>query len=489
MFGLVRDALLAAFLGGGWVADAYTTALRIPNMLRELLGEGALSSVVVARLGALRDEPPRLKALVKQLVGMWLLILALISILGILLAPWLVNVVAYGFESPEKIELATKLTRIIFPYMTVIGLAAITMGILHHLRVFGWSTSSSTFANLTVISMVVLGGFKWGDDPIVMAHWIAFSVVISGLAQWVSQWPGLKGSGLSLLPSFRFVDPELKRILWLLGPSLISVAAVQVNVLVNHGFASTMGDGAPASIYYAFRLMNLPVGVVAVAVSTVLLPTLTEKIQGNDRSESDRAMVSAILGVSFLAFPAVVGLSILGEDLVRMLFERGEFGEEDTLRAWAALQGFLVGIIPACFIKNLIQGYFSRSDTRFPLMISLASILINVSINATIVHLLEWGPRGLTLGTSAVLGVNMVLLAFGLRVKYGMIWPVFEMLKKWIGMLILCGLMASVVVYGREVLLEIHLWVRVIGLSILGAAVYLGGSWLLKRFLSFDLRS
>ena len=480
--------MLAAFLGGGWVADAYTTALRIPNMLRELLGEGALSSIIVARLGGLKNQPERLKTLIPQLMGMWLLILTVISVMGILLAPWMVNVVAYGFEDPKKIELSIHLTRIIFPYMTVIGLAAITMGILHHLKIFGWSTSSSTFSNLTVIVLVLLGAMKWGHDPVAMSHWIAACVVVGGVAQLVSQTPGLRGSGLSLMPSFSFSDSELKKILFLLGPSILSVAAVQINVLVNHGFASTMGDGAPASIYYAFRLMNLPVGIIAVAVSTVLLPTMTEKLQGEDRKEADQSMISAILGVSFLCFPAVVGLFILGEDLVRMLFERSEFTSQDSARAWAALQGFLVGIIPACYIKNLIQGYFSRSDTRLPLLISVSSILINVSINATIVHALEWGPRGLTFGTSIVLLLNMLFLGMGLRFKYGMSWPLLKMVKKWSLMLLMCVLMGLVVEGGRRFGHDVNIWVRVLGLTGVGAGVYLGGCWMLKKYLGVDLR-
>jgi|SaaInlStandDraft_1057018.scaffolds.fasta_scaffold16969_2 putative peptidoglycan lipid II flippase len=487
VFGLVRDALLAAFLGGGWVADAYTTALRIPNMLRELLGEGALSSIIVARLGGLKDEPKRMKALISQLMGMWLLILSVISGMGVMLAPFLVWMVASGFEDPEKIELSVRLTRTIFPYLLLIGLSAITMGVLHHLKIFGWSTSSSTFSNLAVIALVLLGAMKWGHDPVSMSYWIASCVVISGLVQWASQWPGLRGSGLSLVPSFSFNDPELKKILLLLGPSVMSVAAVQINVLINHNFASTMGDGAPASIYFAFRLMNLPVGIVAVAVSTVLLPTLTEKFKGDNLKEAEGAMVQAILGVSFLSFPAVVGLCLLGEDLVVMLFQRGEFTPEDSARAWAALQGFLVGIIPMCFCKNLIQGYFSRSDTRLPLMVSLFSIFVNISINATIVYVLDWGPRGLTLGTSLVLSLNMILLAVGLRAKYGMRWPIFQMLKKWFPMILMCALMGAVVSLGHRLGQDVNIWVRVISLTAIGAAVYLGGFQVLKRAFGWSL--
>lgn len=486
--GLIRDSLLAWLIGAGAVADAYTTALRIPNMLRDLLGEGALSSVIVSRLGALRADPTRCKLLVRQLVGFWGSIMTLVVVLGVCFSNQLVSLVAGGFSDVEKFNLSVQLTQRIFPYIGIVGLAAMTMGVLHHLKVFTWSSAASSFYNLTMIIMLLMGAWLFGDDPNSLVAWIAGSVVFSGIVQWFSQLPGFRGTGYSMLPSFKFKDPELKRIVLMLFPSVMSVAAVQVNVLVNHRYASELGDGAVASMYFAFRLMQLPVGVVGVAVSTVLLPTLGEHIRkGNDLGFGEE-IAKSLITASFLSVPAVLGLTALGPQLVSVLYQRGEFDEHAAQVVWFALQGFLLGVLPYVYKKNLEQGFFAKGDTKTPLKISLFSIFVNASLNGTMVFALDLGLRGLCLGTSMVLWGNALLLIVALKKRHGVRFPLVGMLKNVLGMFVL-----SVAMYGFVGLLKKHLpfedeILQVLTLASAGGAFYLGVAFLLKKTIAWDLR-
>lgn len=484
--GLIRDSLLATFLGGGWVADAYTTALRIPNMLRDLLGEGALSSVVVARLGQVEEQ--RQGPLVRQLMGFWLLVLGCVCLAGILLAPHLVGWIAGGLEG-EAAELTTDLTRILFPYILLVGLAAMTMGILHQRRIFGWSTSASSFGNLTVIfGMLLIGNFVAGEAH-ELAYWISACVLLAGLAQWCSQFPGLRGTGLKLWPSFRFTDPEVKRVFALLGPSVLAVSAVQINVMVNVNYASELKiAGGLAALYFSFRLMQLPVGIVGVAVSTVLLPTLTDMAKGSKVVEMGREMGGALAGVLFLALPAVGGLWVLGPDLIALLYEHGRFDAAATERVWTCLQGFLWGILPYAFNKNLMQGFFAHSDTRTPLVVSTMSIGVNAALNHHLAFNLGWGLWGLTLGTSGVLAFNTLGLWLGLQWKHGIVLPIGELMKNVVLCVLLSCAMVGTLMWLRPMLTETWPLVRVVILTSAGAMLYLGPVLALKVLLGWDLR-
>ena len=484
--GLIRDSILASLLGGGWVADAYATALKIPNMLRDLLGEGALSSVVVARLGAIGNDSERSKRLVRELMGFWMIVLGGVACLGVLGAPLLVKAIAYGFNRPEQIELSIHLTRIIFPYVAIIGLAALSMGVLHHLRAFGWSSSASSFSNLSMIILLLGGAFFFKDNLHAMSTWIAISVVLSGLVQWATLLPGFKGSGISLVPLYKFNDSEIWNIVKLLGPSVLSVAAVQINVAVNHGFASALEEGSASSVYYAFRIMSLPVGIVGVAVSTVLLPTLTGYVRDKRQEDFRLEIAQALITGSFLTIPAVAGLFVIGPNLIALLYQRGQFNSHHTQMVWLALQGFLFGVLPYVYNKSLVQAYFAHSDTKFPLKISLLSIAVNGGLNAYMVYGLCWGIRGLTLGTSGVLLCNSLMLMAGLKWKYGyaMPWPkIIPALSMMVGLSVLMALGIEFLShYGPQ-----KVWVTLV-YTALGGAFYLGLWFVIKKMAKWDFR-
>lgn len=464
-------------------------------MLRDLLGEGALSSIVVSRLGAVEvnQGKKRVQELVRRLFGFWLCALILVAVLGILCSPFIVMAMASGFaRSPEKLALSIELTRLIFPFITFVGMSALTMGVLHHLKVFGWSTSASSFLNLSVILSLIAFYFLLGPEPSRMVYAVALAMLFGGFVQWLSMLPGFRRSGVSLIPSNPILawreDAEVRKIFWLLGPAILGVASVQINVMVNHSFATWLDEASVTFIYYAFRVMQLPVGIVGVAVSTVLLPTLTKLHAENNKKEFSSELSQALLSVSFLTVPAIAGLYVLGKDLISFLYEHGRFDNRGTLGVWSALLGYLPGILPYVYNKNLTQAYYAKSDMKYPVTISMISIFLNALINYTFVFVFDWGVFGLTLGTSVVLMVNSILLFLGLlfKYKYQFFWKelVFKML--WI-------LLAS---FAMIVFLkELELWIsgnflvlKVLLPTALGIIFYFLIYFSLKVFLKLDLR-
>ena len=425
ILGLLRDHLIARMIGAGLYSDAFYTAYRIPNMLRDLLGEGALSSLVVAKLGHLKvqDGDQRVRLFIKRLFGFWGVSLSIIACIGILLSPQLVFIIASGFsEKPEQYQLTVELTRLMFPFIAFVGLSALTMGVLHHQKSFGWASAASSFLNLTIILGSSLCYFIFSPDIPDMVFYLAIIYVIGSLMQWASMWPGLIKSKTDILPAnpIKFIgnDKDIKDIYLKLIPSIIGVAGVQINVLVNNNFASHLEEGTVTYMYYAFRIMQLPVGIVGVAVSTVLLPTLSEHFAKKDTNSFKNELTNALSKVLILSIPAIFGLCIIGPELIKVLYEHGQFSNTATTGVWIALQGYLIGILPYVFNKNLIQAYYARNDVKFPVIISLSSVAVNASINYLLAFKFGYGVFGLTLGTAIVLCFNTSALVLGLKIKH-----------------------------------------------------------------------
>lgn len=486
ILGLVRESLYAACFGAGAYFDAFATAYKLPNMLRDLLGEGALSTAVVARLGKVEvsEGRERVATVIRRLTAFALCAMFGVSLLGILLAPWLVGaLMAPGWsDRPEQVERTVQLTRMIFPYLGLVGMAALTMGVLHHLRRFGWASAASSFFNGTVILITGVG--IWlagvsGEDALKLA---ALAIVIGGVAQWFGQWPGLRGSGLRLWPDFHFRDPEIRRVLQLIAPAILGVAAVQINVAVNHAYASFLEEGSVSAIYFAFRLMHLPVGVVGVAVATVLLPRLTERHARADEAGFQSGLRASLTQVASLSLPAMAGLYALDVDFVALIYERREFDTSDTSRTWLALSGYIPGILAIAFNKNLTQAFYARGDVRSPVLVSLASVAVNATLNYLLVFEWKFGLQGLCAGTSAVLYANSLFLAWLLYRKHRIVWLGKRELLQVLGMLALAVGMYGLLRGLSNWLGDIPTALRVFILLGAGAASYLAS----LRFFKFQ---
>ena len=424
VLGLVREQVFAVFFGAGPETDAFVTAFRIPNLLRDLFAEGALSSAFVTTfsqyLATKGDkEAFRLSNLVATAL---VLTLGIFTVLGIIFAPLLVEMTAYGF-SPEKKELAVEMTRIMMPFILLVALAAKAMGILNARGYFGIPALASAFFNLGAILGGLFCGFVLGPAlgfrPIIG---MAMGTLIGGALQFAIQWPSLRSAGFRYRPMLSFSDPGVRQIMKLMGPAVIGTAAVQINVLINSNFASSIHDAAghpidgPVSwLNYAFRLMQFPIGVFGVAIGTVTLPAISRSIATKNIPEF-RDTLSRSLGLVFLlCIPSAAGLAILGRPIIGAIYQHGKFAASDTDQAAAALAFYSAGLAGYAAIKILAPAFYALDDARTPMLISIGSIAINFSLNWTFVRVLGFGHRGLALSTSLVALLNFMLLLTFMR--------------------------------------------------------------------------
>ncbi|MFY9610584.1 MAG: murein biosynthesis integral membrane protein MurJ [Blastocatellia bacterium] len=431
LLGLVREMVFAYFFGASksFANDAYVIAFRIPNLLRDLFAEGALSSAFVPVFSEYlvkRDEKQafRLSSLVATTL---VVVLGALVVLGIVFAEPVVRSIAPGFQSDAaKFELTVRLTRIMMPFIVLVALAAQAMGVLNARDRFGVPALSSSFFNigsivggLAVAALLTDPTFSHPiraivEKPTEGIIGMAYGVLIGGLLQYVVQWPSLRGAGFRYRPMLSFSDPGVRRIFALMVPAVIGGAAVQVNVLINSNFASNIPGTGPVSwLNYAFRLMQFPIGVFGVAIATATLPAISRSAAQKNQAEFRHTLASSIRLALLMTIPSAVGLIVLGRPIIALIYERGLFGEGDTAHTAGALGFFAVGLTGYAAIKILAPAFYALGDARTPMIISLLSMLTNFAMNWWLVGAMQ--ERGLALSTSTVALANFGLLYLIMR--------------------------------------------------------------------------
>ncbi len=431
VLGLVRDQVFAIFFGAGFQYDAFLTAFRIPNLLRDLFAEGALSSAFVATFTQVLEKKGEKEArlLSNRVVTLIMIVIAIISVVGWFRAPAIVAALAPGFfELPGKVELAVELTRIMIPFLLFIALAAQSMGVLNAHGRFAVPALASAFFNLGSIIGGLLLGFVLGSyiglSPIAG---MAYGTLIGGFLQFAVQWPSLRAVGFSYRPMLSLTDPGVRQIVGMMGPAIIGTAAVQINVFINTNFASSIVDPAtglvingPVSwLNYAFRFMQFPIGVFGVAIATAALPQLSRESARADYDRFRRTMVHALTLVFVLCIPSAVGLAVLARPIIGLIFEHGRFTSFDTMQTGNALAAYAIGLSGYAAVKVLSPAFYAFGDARTPMLISLGSIAVNYIMNSLLV--VPFGHVGLAVSTSSVALVNFLLLGFFMRRKLGRI--------------------------------------------------------------------
>ena len=424
--GLAREMIMARLFGAGAAYDAFLLGFRIPNLARDLFAEGALSSAFVPVFSKyLATKGKREAAELSNLVATALaLVVGGICVLGIVFSPQLVWLLASGFAHvPGKFDLAVTLTRIMFPFLLLVALAAQAMGILNALNQFGIPALSSTFFNIGSVAFGLGFGYtvgRWIGLSLIMS--MAWGVVVGGAVQWLFQAPSLYRAGISYRPRIDFTHPGLRNILRLMGPAILGNAAVQINVLVNTNFASSITDAAghvingPVSwLSYAFRFMQLPLGLFGVAIASATLPAISRSAALGKMDEF-RLTLSRSLGmVLLLTVPSSVGLAVLGPSMIGAVYQWGRFRAADTHQTAMALACYAVGLAGYSAIKILAPAFYALNDARTPMLVSLVSILVNLAVASTMVKLAGLGHLGLALSTSAVALFGSVALFLLLR--------------------------------------------------------------------------
>jgi putative peptidoglycan lipid II flippase len=428
ILGLVREVVFAKLFGASasYANDAYVIAFRIPNLLRDLFAEGALSSAFVTVFSDYlvtkgEKEAFRLSNLVATAL---VLTLGVLVVLGIIFAPELVTLIAHGFQAdPEKFALTVKMTRIMMPFILLVALAAKAMGILNSRGHFGMPALSASFFNVgSIIGGLFFAVILTGRDfahPVktILEHptegiiGMAYGVLIGGFLQFAVQWPTLRKAGFRYRPMLSFTDPGVQRVFKLMGPAVIGAAAVQINVLINSNFASSVpGNGAISWLSYAFRLMQFPIGVFGVAIATATLPSISKSAALEDIAGFRQTIASSIRLTFLLTIPSAVGLIVLGRPIIALIYEGSKFNTNDTNHTASALACYAIGLAGYSAIKILAPAFYALKDARTPMIISLLSIAINFVMNWSLVGILQ--ERGLALSTSAVALLNFALLYF-----------------------------------------------------------------------------
>ena len=421
VLGLVREQVLASLFGASEAFDAFITAFRIPNLLRDLFAEGALSAAFVAgftqKLTTDGEKPAwRLANLVLNAL---LAALSIITIIGILAAPVIVNIMAPGFASvPGKTELTITLTRVMFPFLPLAGMPNTRLAL------------SMPIANAASASMMfnvgsILGGvgFAYWIDPHFGPHamiGMAIGTLIGGVAQLLIQIPSLRRVGYRYEPVLDRRDPDFRRIVSMLGPSVIGAAAVQINIFVNNWFASSWNGGV-TWLNCAFRLMQFPIGVFGVAIATATLPAISAFVARGDLDKFRETLARSIRLAVFLSLPSACGLAVLAKPIIGVIYQHGKFDAAATAQTAHCLQAFAIGLAGYAALKVLAPAFYAFGDSRTPARVALFSIVVNAAFCWLLAWKLGLGAMGLALSTALVALVNFGQLLWHMRRRLGRI--------------------------------------------------------------------
>lgn len=415
ILGLVRDQVVAYLFGAGWAADAFFVAFRLPNLLRRLSAEGAMQAafVPVYTQTLVQDGPAAARRTASAAFGLLAVILALISAGGVLGAPWLIRVIAPGFiDQPDKFALTVTLTRIVFPYIFFISLATLLMSQLNALGRFAVPAAAPVGLNICIIGTA----FALGPHLERPVYALAVGVMLGGVVQLVMQYPPLIRLKALPGPVWRPGDERLKLMIRRMGPVIFGAAVYQINLLIGTLLASLLASGSVSYLYYADRLVQFPLGVFGVALSTAILPSLSRQAARGDTAEFV-ASAGHGLGLSlFIILPSAVGLALLARPLVGLIYQHGAFDHNATVMTARALWAFAPGLPMAGLAAVVIRIFNAQGDTRTPAVMAAWSMAANV-----VLSLVLMGPlnhAGLALASSLATGVNLVLLVTRLKTRH-----------------------------------------------------------------------
>jgi len=476
VLGYVRDFFIARVFGAGLATDAFFVAFKIPNLLRRLFAEGAFSQAFVPILAEYknRTSPEETKSLIDSITTVLFLALVLAAALGMALAPLIVYLTAPGFAAePEKFSLTVGLLRITFPYIVFISLVALAAGVLNTWNRF--SVPAITPALLNVAFIVGAAFFaEYFDPPVLVLAWAVF---VGGLLQLAFQIPFLVK--MRLLPRWRldFSHPGLRRVLLLMAPAAFGVSVSQVSLVLNQIFASFLPTGSVSWLYYADRLMELPAGVLGVAVGTILLPSLSKYHAAANTTEYSKLLDWGLRITVLLAVPSAVALAVLALPLIAMLFHYGRFSAEDAWMTRQALVAYSLGLVGMILVKILAPGFYARQNVATPVKIGIFTLVATQLMNLFLVGPLRHAGLALAIGLGACL--NALLLYFMLkRAKIYLPqpgWPVF--------ILKILASVAFMAIVLFTTMGEARWWLQagwqlkvpaILGLVLLGTAAYAG---------------
>jgi len=420
ILGLIREQVMAVLFGAGFYMDAFVVAFRIPNLLRDLFAEGALSAAFVTVFTDYDQKKGQEAAwrLANNVLLTLTILLSLITILGIIFSGEIVQVMAPDFgRIAGKIALTQLLTNIMFPFLILVSLAAAVMGILNTKGRFFIPAMASTFFNVGSIVGGVLCAWwapAFGQPPIVG---MAIGTLIGGVLQLAIQLPSLKRSGFAWRPHLSLRDEGLRRIMILMIPAMIGLSATQINIFVNTNFAARCAEGSVSWLNYAFRLMQFPIGIFGVAIAVATLPIISRQASKGDMGALKATYVSSLTMAFLMTIPASFGLAFLAKPIIRLIFEHGRFTSIDTLHTAEALAYYAVGLFAYSTVKITVPVFYALRDTKYPVISSFLAVATNVLIVSLTLNAFQ--HKAIAFSTSITMIVNFVFLSVVLYRKVG----------------------------------------------------------------------
>jgi len=410
ILGFVRDTLIARVFGAGAYTDAFFVAFKIPNLLRRLFAEGAFSQAFVPVLAEYktRKGAEATHELVNHVATLLFLALTVVTIIGIVAAPWVVYLSAPGFHaSPDKFQLTVDLLRVIFPYILFISLVSLAGGILNTYSRFSVPAFTPVLLNLSFI-VATLFFAPYFDPPVKVLGW---AVLVGGVLQLGFQVPHLIRIGLVPKFSLNLHDEGVWRILRLMGPAVFGVSIAQLSLLINTIFASFLATGSVSWLYYADRLMEFPTGMLGVALGTILLPSLSKSYTDNHDGEYSQLMDWGLRLTFLLALPAAAALAVLAVPLVTSLFHYGQFTVQDVWMTRQALMAYSLGLLGLILVKVLAPGFYARQDIKTPVKIAIVTLCATQVMNLAFIIPLKHAGLALSIGLGACLNAGLLFRA------------------------------------------------------------------------------
>jgi len=477
VLGLVRDAALAFVLGASGSADAFYIAFKIPNFFRRLFAEGAFAQAFVPVLSdyKVNHGHQAVRELVAAVSGSLGLVLLLVSALFMAFSPWVVYLFAPGFaDNTEQLALASDLLTITFPYLMFISLTALAGGVLNSHDEYAIPAITPIFLNMSLIVATVF----FANDALQKETAIAWGVFVAGALQLAFQLPFLARLNLLPMPSLGFSHPGVKRIFKLMIPALFGVSVGQINLLLDTVLASFLQTGSITWLYLSDRLYELPLGIFAIAISTVILPSLSRSFAGEEGDRFKLTLDWGLRTVLLIAVPSSLALYLLAEPLIATIFYRGELTVHDVSMAAMSLQAYSVGLVFMMLIKVLAPAYYSRQDTRTPVKVGVIAMVANMVFNLILVG--PFGHVGLAMATTLSAALNAFLLWRGLRARslhsFNLVW-----FKSGVAILLGVSCLAALLIWQNSTgvdwtkLPDLERVWRIAVLVFAGVVVYLAG--------------
>ncbi|RMG39765.1 MAG: murein biosynthesis integral membrane protein MurJ [Candidatus Dadabacteria bacterium] len=494
IFGFIRDLIVARIFGAGYYADAFFVAFKIPNVLRSFVAEGALTSAFVPIFSEkLKRDQNSAKEAFKIVTGFMLQVTLFLSALGIIYAEEIVRLFGTGFVAdPGKFSLCVELTRIMFPYIVFVSQVAMINGALNTLKIYGAAPLAQIVMNITLIAGAIVAGFYNKETAI---HILAYSVLLGGFVQVLIQFRPLARSGLLVVPAMQSLTGVTVELLKLMLPALLGAGIYQLQIIINTMLASLLQQGSVAWLYYADRLAQLPIGVFAISLSSVLLPSLSLSAADSNEKEFSKSLNDALRYTSFVMLPLAAGMFFAAEPLVRLLFERGAFSATDTAKTALAVQALAIGLWGISCNSVIIRAFLARKDTLTPALTGLLTLLLSLALSLIFMGSFSSVPQnfpattlssireilmavfpeydlkhaGIALAISLATTCSMLVLVFltGLRVKNLDFSPFASATRK--------SLISVMLMYGVLKLLPLE--GNLVLITITGALIYLLFQW------------